>query len=52
MSEFYIYMKMINSYHVGTELSWFNYINIIIADALTTQGAKSSAPIILTTYNR
>ena len=38
----------VNPYHAGTELFRFNIVNIMVADALATQGARTSAPMILT----
>ena len=39
---------LIKPQYVGTELIWFNVVKIMVADALATQGARTSAPKILT----
>ena len=41
---------MINPKRAGTELSRFNKVNIMSADAQAPYVAKTSAAIILTTY--
>ena len=41
-----------NPYHAGTELSRFNWDNIIAADAPAPSTARPSAAMILTMWNR
>ena len=38
--------KAINPYRAGTEFFWFNIANNIVADALATQGARTSSPMM------
>ena len=39
--------KSINPYRAGTELTRFNYVNIMAADALAPYVARTSAAMIL-----
>ena len=39
-------------YHTGTELFRFNIVDIMIADALASRVAKTSACMILTVLNK
>ena len=39
---------LINPKRTGTQLSWFNKVNIMVADALAPCVARTSAPMIFT----
>ena len=43
------YWLIINPERAGTQLSRFNYVNIMAADALAPYVARTSAAMILTT---
>ena len=45
-------MARIDPYRAGTELTRFNYVNIMAADALAPYVARTSAAMILVMQNR
>ena len=48
MFEYYnVYSSSIKTWRAGTELTWFNKVNIMVVDALAPCVAKTSAGMIL-----